>query len=163
MSTISFLLAYRKNLCFRLESINMRDKRILCRTIPLLFVLLLMSCSTSPGEFEQLSYKPITGSILMDKAVVLKSGISVEIKLLDVTIPEDEEIQLSKQIIKNPNKNQFNFLLRFDQADIQPYGRYIVRIVVFEGETLIYKGVGDTQVLTRGFPDTISESLISVY
>ncbi len=141
----------------------MRNKRILCRSLPLLFVLLLMSCSTSPNELEQLSYKPITGSILMDEAVVLKSGISVEIKLLDVTIPEDEEIQLSKQIIKNPNKNQFNFLLRFDQADIQPYGRYIVRIVVFEGETLIYKGVGDTQVLTRGFPDTISESLISVY
>ncbi len=141
----------------------MFDKRKLLYSLTLLFVLLLLSCSTAPQELEQLSYKPITGSILMDEAVVLKSGISVEIRLLDVTIPESEEIQLSKQIIKNPNKHQFNFLLRFDQTDIQPYGTYIVRIAVYEDETLIYKGAKDTQVLTKGFSDTVSETLISVY
>ena len=129
----------------------------------ILVTVLAAGCTSSPEELEQLSYKPITGSIIMDESVVLKTGIALEIRLLDVTVAGDEEIQLSKQIIKNPNKSRINFLLRFDQADIQPFGRYVVRIAVYEGETAIYQSAGDTDVLTRGNPDTISETLVPVF
>ncbi len=132
-------------------------------TIISLSVLLSISCSTASKIPPQRVYKPITGSILLDNSIILKKAIAINIQLLDVTIPTDDAIQLSKQIIKNPKKIPVNFSMRFDEHDIKSYGSYIIRLSVYEGETKIYKSTHDIAVLTKGNPDIIEIPVEQVY
>lgn len=125
--------------------------------------LLLFGCSTTVNQPEQPFYKPITGSILIDDSIILRKSIAVEIHLLDITIPQEEPVAISKQIIKNPKKTPIQFSLRFDQDDILAFKTFIVRVLVYEGEELIYECVNDIPVLTKGNPDTIQIQLKQVY
>lgn len=131
----------------------MRSQRFYLALLPLL--LLFSSCTTPPVDSETSGYEPITGQIELDQSIFLSSDLSVEILLLDVSTPGEEPLQLSKQIIKNPKRTPLNFILRFDQEDIQSFSTYIVRSFVYQGERLIFRSEADSKVLTLGNPDTI--------
>lgn len=131
----------------------MRSKWFYLALLPLL--LLLSSCATDVADSETSGYEPITGQIELDQSIFLKSDLSVEILLLDVSTPGEEPLQLSKQIIKNPKRTPLNFILRFDQEEIQSFSTYIVRSFVYQGERLIFRSESDSRVLTLGNPDTI--------
>jgi uncharacterized lipoprotein YbaY len=127
-------------------------------TAAALLLLLLSGCVTgtvSDGSAGR-EYKPITGSIELGQSILLKTGISVELELLDVTSSDQDPALIAKQIIKNPKRLPIQFSLRFDSDDIRSFNRYIVRMTTFENDTIIFQSERDQPVLTQGNPDTVT-------
>ncbi|MBO8087772.1 MAG: YbaY family lipoprotein [Marichromatium sp.] len=125
-----------------------------------MFILLitLSGCASSDTGFqgEPQTYKPITGSVELSQSILLKTGVAVELELLELSNIESQPALIAKQIIKNPKRLPIQFSLRFDSDDILSYNRYVVRMRTYEGETLIFRGVDDIPVLTQDNPDTVS-------
>ncbi|MDA3832579.1 MAG: YbaY family lipoprotein, partial [Spirochaetales bacterium] len=154
-----FFLWYIKRLSNRIELAAMRRQKKLTLFTLCISLLLLLSACVSTSETtstQQSAYKPITGSIQLSTALMMKTDISVELELLDVTLLDKEPNLVAKQIIKNPKRLPIQFSLRFDSDDIRSFNRYIIRMKTFEGEQMIYRGSQDIPVLTQGNPDTVT-------
>jgi uncharacterized lipoprotein YbaY len=127
-------------------------------------LILLSGCATAETgtQSEVQTYKPITGSVELGPSILLKTGVSVELELLELSNVESQPALIAKQIIKNPKRLPIQFSLRFDSDDILSYNRYVVRMRTYEGETLIFRGTDEIPVLTQGNPDTVSIRSLSV-
>lgn len=133
----------------------MRRSHILSVILAAAVLYTSISCTTPAEIPPEREFKPIRGSVLLDEEIFLRQSISVETMLLDITVSSQDPVQLSKQIVKNPKKTPLNISLRFDEQDIESYGSYVVRVFVYQDETLIYQSVKDIPVLTKGNPDSI--------
>ncbi|MGM0431421.1 MAG: YbaY family lipoprotein [Spirochaetota bacterium] len=129
-----------------------------------IFLVMLSACATTSGSSSDNrgNYLPITGSIELSQSLLLKSEISVELELLELSREKDDHELIAKQIIKNPKRFPIQFSLRYDSDDIRTFNTYVVRMKTFEGDRLIYESPEDQPVLTQGNPDTITIESVPV-
>jgi uncharacterized lipoprotein YbaY len=127
----------------------------------ILIFLVLSGCST-PQPVSRPTGNIITGTITAGNIVLFPPYTVVEIILSDEQAIDDEPAEIAKQIIKNPQVNPIKFSLRYDREDIIEYRSYAIHVNVYDQDnTLLYKSLKGSPVITHSNPDKVLIDLIS--
>lgn len=125
-------------------------------TITLLSFITILSSCASTGNTSEIIYKPITGKVIVEDLILLPPQANVIIQLLDITIVDEEPVEIVRQIIKNSQKIPLQFSLRFDSKEIFSFRTYGITVSIFSVDDVeLYRSAEPVLVLTNGNPDTI--------
>ena len=97
----------------------------------------------------------ITGSVSVRDTMQIGEGARLELKLVDVTLPDIVIAEATENVSGQP---PFRFTLNFDPARIDRSKTYILNALLFDGERRFVPGL-QSPVLTHGAGSTIDIAL----
>ena len=104
----------------------------------------------------------VTGTISPPDSMALRPDLSVEFKLLDVSMLDAPAVTIAEQVLHNPGQGPIQFEIAYDPAAIHESNSYAVQVRVLQGDELAY--ISDTAypVITGGHPTHVDVTLVEV-
>jgi len=118
-----------------------------------LVLLALISGATASGEPEMAE---VTGEVLYFERIAAPANARLEVVLQDISLQDVAAKRLGEMIVENAGQPPYAFRIQYDPAQIDPRHTYSVAARLYEGDRLLFVTDRVHQVITRGFPSTVT-------
>ncbi len=118
-----------------------------------LVLLALMSGATTAGEPEMAE---VTGKVLYFERIAVSPNARLEVVLQDISRQDVAAERLGEMIVENVGQPPYAFRIQYDPAQIDPRHTYSVAARLYDGDKLLFVTDQVHQVITRGFPSTVT-------
>ena len=115
---------------------------------------LLHGCCRGPQAPIQIPVK-VTGKVSLVQGSALSPNAVVEVKLLDITLPDAPSKVIAEQTIKNGPQVPVAFELLIDPRAIKPENQYVIHARITESGRLLFISLAPPPVLTGGNPSEV--------
>ena len=105
----------------------------------------------------------VSGAIFYRQRVALPPGVSVHVKLVDISKQDVFAVPIAEQIITGPVRMPVPFELRYDPDKIDPRFTYAVQARISDGERLLFITTQVFPVITRGHPTRVEVRVDTVH
>lgn len=116
-------------------------------------LLALVSCTTTASEPEMAE---VSGEVLYFERIAAPPNARLEMVLQDISLQDVAAKRLGEMIVENAGQPPYAFRIQYDSAQIDPRHTYSVAARLYDGDKLLFVTDQVHQVITRGFPSTVT-------
>lgn len=122
--------------------------------IPCLLALVTMAgCTMTTTETEK---SEISGQAFYVERIAAPANARLEVVLEDISRAGADAVRIAKLTIEDAGQPPYPFTIQYDPADINPAHSYRVAARLYQGDEMLFISDQIHQVITRGFPSSVS-------